>query len=38
MEDYLFDFDVENMEKFDEDYVDIHSNISEDIKRIKRLL
>jgi hypothetical protein len=38
MEDYLFDFDVENIEKFDEDYVNIHSNISEDIKRIKRLL
>jgi hypothetical protein len=38
MLDYMFDIEVENIEKFDEDYVNIHSNISEDIKRIKRLL
>ena len=38
MEEYLFDLDVENMERFDEDYVDIHSDISEDVKRIKELL
>ena len=38
MLDYMFDIEVKNIEKFDEDYVNIHSNISEDIKRIKRLL
>jgi hypothetical protein len=38
MKEYLFDLDVESMERFDEDYVDIHSSISEDVKRIKELL
>ena len=38
MLDYMFDIEVENIEKFDEDYVNIHSNIFENIKRIKRLL
>ena len=38
MLDYMFDIEVENIEKFDEDYVDIHSDISEDVKRIKELL
>jgi hypothetical protein len=38
MLDYMFDIEVKNIEKIDEHFVNIHSNISEDIKRIKRLL